>query len=63
LSGCNLKDKILILLDMIKEGKKKLKLSLKFNEEGNPYFTEDITQDKQKFKTLADQKIILSKMM
>ena len=48
---------------MIKEGKKKLKLSLKFNEEGNPYFTEDITQDKQKFKTLADQKIILSKMM
>ena len=31
---------------MIKEGKKKLKLSLKFNEEGKPYFTEDNTQDK-----------------
>jgi len=48
---------------MIKEGKKKLKLNLKFTEEGNPYFTEDSTQNKQKFKTLADQKVNLSKMM
>jgi hypothetical protein len=48
---------------MINEGKKKLKLSLKFTEEGNPYFIEDKPQNKKKFKTLADQKIILSKMM
>ncbi len=48
---------------MIKEGWKKLKLSLKFTEKGSPFFTDDNSLDNQKYKTLADQKINLSNMM